>query len=134
MRAQLSTQPQQHPPQSRTLNSKHQTRQHSRPASVVGSSAGSGTASPSARFVDKSSYPMADLDPGNREDHQAAWAMEEQQMMIREQDQTMDSIAGALSTLAQQAGLMGQELEEHHESAGLSLLLPLGTNIHSSGS
>ena len=77
---------------------------------------------------------MADLDPSNREDHQAAWAMEEQQMMIREQDQTMDSIAGTLSTLAQQAGLMGQELAEHHESARLFLLLPLGTNIHSSGS
>ena len=136
MRAQLSTPPQ-YPPQSQqsqTLNSKHQTRQQSRPASVVGSSAGSGTASPSSRFVDKSSYPMADLDAGNREDHQAAWAMEEQQMMIREQDQTMDSIAGTLSTLAQQAGLMGQELEEHHESTCFFPLLPLGTNIHSSGS
>ena len=45
-------------------------------------------------------------------------------MMIREQDRTMDSIAGTLSTLAQQAGLMGQELEEHHESvSSLSILL-----------
>jgi hypothetical protein len=69
---------------------------------------------------------MADLDPGNREDHQAAWAMEEQQMMIREQDQTMDSIAGTLSTLAQQAGLMGQELEEHHESARFFPFAPIG--------
>jgi len=43
--------------------------------------------------------------------------MEEQQMMIHEQDQTMDSIAGTLSTLAQQAGLMGQELAEHNELA-----------------
>ncbi|KAJ7485372.1 t-SNARE [Mycena latifolia] len=49
------------------------------------------------------------------EDHQEAWAREEQQLMIREQDRTMDSIAGTLSTLAQQAGLMGQEIVEHNE-------------------
>ncbi|KAJ6595757.1 t-SNARE [Mycena vulgaris] len=49
------------------------------------------------------------------EDHQGAWAQEEQQLMIREQDRTMDSIAGTLSTLAQQAGLMGQEIVEHNE-------------------
>ncbi|KAJ7634802.1 t-SNARE [Roridomyces roridus] len=49
------------------------------------------------------------------EDHQGAWAREEQQLMIREQDRTIDSIAGTLSTLAQQAGLMGQEIVEHNE-------------------
>ncbi|KAJ7512676.1 t-SNARE [Mycena galericulata] len=49
------------------------------------------------------------------EDHQGAWAREEQQLMIREQDRTMDSISGTLSTLAQQAGLMGQEIVEHNE-------------------
>ncbi|KAF8155656.1 snare protein TLG1/Syntaxin [Crassisporium funariophilum] len=49
------------------------------------------------------------------DDHQAAWAREEQQMMIREQDHTMDSIAGTLSTIAQQASLMGQEIVEHNE-------------------
>lgn len=38
-------------------------------------------------------------------------------MMIREQDRTIDSIAGTLSTLAQQAGLMGQEIVEHNECA-----------------
>lgn len=36
-------------------------------------------------------------------------------MMIREQDQAIDSIAGTLSTLAQQAGLMGREINEHNE-------------------
>lgn len=36
-------------------------------------------------------------------------------MMMREQDRTMESIAGTLSTLAQQAGLMGQEIGEHNE-------------------
>jgi len=48
-------------------------------------------------------------------DHQGEWAREEQQMMMREQDRTMDSIAGALSTLAQQAGIIGREIEEHNE-------------------
>ncbi|CAA7267194.1 unnamed protein product [Cyclocybe aegerita] len=52
---------------------------------------------------------------GANEDHQAAWAREEQQMMIREQDQTMDSIAGTLTNIAQQASLMGQEINEHNE-------------------
>ncbi|KAG7441844.1 uncharacterized protein BT62DRAFT_982664 [Guyanagaster necrorhizus] len=49
------------------------------------------------------------------EDDQSAWAREEQQMMIREQDRTIDSIAGTLSNLAHQAGLMGQEIVEHTE-------------------
>lgn len=49
------------------------------------------------------------------DDHQAEWAREEQQMMIREQDNTMDSIAGTLNTLAQQASLMGQEIGQHNE-------------------
>ncbi|KAJ7266962.1 t-SNARE [Mycena haematopus] len=49
------------------------------------------------------------------EDDQSAWALEEQQLMIQEQDRTMESIAGTLSTLAQQAGLMGQEIVEHNE-------------------
>ena len=35
--------------------------------------------------------------------------------MIREQDRAIDSIAGTLSTLAQQAGLMGNEIVEHNE-------------------
>ncbi|KAK0444604.1 syntaxin 6, N-terminal-domain-containing protein [Desarmillaria tabescens] len=49
------------------------------------------------------------------EDDQSAWAREEQQMMIREQDRTIDSIAGTLTNLAHQAGLMGQEIVEHTE-------------------
>ncbi|KAF8962623.1 snare protein TLG1/Syntaxin [Flammula alnicola] len=49
------------------------------------------------------------------DDHQAAWARQEQQMMIVEQDHTMDSIAGTLNTIAQQASLMGQEIGEHNE-------------------
>ncbi|EGN92846.1 hypothetical protein SERLA73DRAFT_64953 [Serpula lacrymans var. lacrymans S7.3] len=52
------------------------------------------------------------------DDPQAQWAREEQQLMIREQDRTMDSISGTLTTLAQQAGLMGQEIGEHNEMLG----------------
>jgi hypothetical protein len=39
------------------------------------------------------------------------------QMMIQQQDQTINSIAGTLSTIAQQAGLMGSEISEHNECA-----------------
>lgn len=35
--------------------------------------------------------------------------------MIREQDQTLSLIGGTLTTLAQQAGLMGTEIGEHNE-------------------
>lgn len=56
------------------------------------------------------------------EDHQRQWAREEQQMMIQEQDRTIDTISGTLSTLAQQAGLMGQEIGEHNECVHFLLL------------
>jgi len=64
--------------------------------------------------------PDANTSSGSRlddreDDHQRQWAREEQQMMIQEQDRTMDSISGTLNTLAQQAGLMGQEILEHNE-------------------
>jgi t-SNARE complex subunit (syntaxin) len=52
--------------------------------------------------------------------------------MIREQDRAMNSIVGTLSTLAQQAGLMGQEIVEHNEyvlhimsSTSRRLLMPV---------
>ncbi|KAF9816604.1 hypothetical protein IEO21_04005 [Rhodonia placenta] len=48
-------------------------------------------------------------------DDQAEWAQQEQEMIIRQQDQTIDSIAGTLTTIAEQAGLMGREIEEHNE-------------------
>ncbi|KXN81696.1 t-SNARE affecting a late Golgi compartment protein 1 [Leucoagaricus sp. SymC.cos] len=65
----------------------------------------------------ESSTPVYPPSPrkGIPEDDQAAWAREEQQMMIRQQDETMDSISGTLNTLAQQASLMGQEIGEHNE-------------------
>jgi len=74
------------------------------------------------------------------DDHQEEWARQEQQvspslkfydvmvtvarqMMIQQQDQTINSIAGTLSTIAQQAGLMGSEISEHNECA-VSAFIP----------
>lgn len=34
---------------------------------------------------------------------------------MEQQDRTIDTIAGTLTNLAQQAGLMGQEINEHNE-------------------
>lgn len=36
-------------------------------------------------------------------------------MMIHQQDRTLTDIQGTLTTLAQQAGLMGTEISEHVE-------------------
>lgn len=35
--------------------------------------------------------------------------------MLREQDQAIDSIAGTLNTIQEQASLMGQEIGQHVE-------------------
>ena len=35
--------------------------------------------------------------------------------MIRQQDETIDNIAGTLNTIHEQAGLMGREIGEHNE-------------------
>ena len=37
------------------------------------------------------------------------------QMIMQEQDKTLDSISGTMRTLTEQAGLMGREIEEHTE-------------------
>ena len=37
------------------------------------------------------------------------------QLMIRQQDETIDTIAGTLNTIHEQAGLMGREIVEHNE-------------------
>ena len=37
------------------------------------------------------------------------------QMIIQEQDKTLDSITGTVATLTEQAGLMGREIGEHVE-------------------
>lgn len=70
----------------------------------------SGARSPRPEAYSDSRRPAEDGD-----DHQEQWAREEQQMMMQEQDRTMDTISGTLNTLAQQAGLMGREIVEHNE-------------------
>lgn len=37
------------------------------------------------------------------------------QMIMRQQDETLDTIGGTLTTIQQQAGLIGQEVNEHNE-------------------
>jgi len=75
---------------------------------------GSRDAQPSATSgsVDKDSPLDDDVD------HQTSWARQEQEMMIRDQDRTIDTISGTLNTIAQQAGLMGREITEHSEMLG----------------
>ncbi|KAG2142485.1 snare protein TLG1/Syntaxin [Suillus clintonianus] len=63
----------------------------------------------------RSTLPIPGSQSGEPDDEQAKWAHEEQQLLIQEQDRTMDSISGTLNTLAQQAGLMGHEIVEHVE-------------------
>jgi len=52
------------------------------------------------------------------EDDQSEWTKMEQQMIMQEQDKALDAISGTLSTLQQQAGLMGSEITEHVEMLG----------------
>ncbi|KAI0947963.1 hypothetical protein AcW1_009591 [Taiwanofungus camphoratus] len=66
--------------------------------------------------------------PLEANDDQAEWARQEQEMMIRQQDQTIDTIAGTLNTIAEQAGMMGQEIGEHNE-----MLDDLERGVDSSG-
>ncbi|KAI6019828.1 t-SNARE [Pisolithus orientalis] len=62
---------------------------------------------------DTSRSPLSLDHPLSSEQHQ--WEREEQQLLIQEQDRTMDSISGTLTNLAHQAGLMGQEIDQHVE-------------------
>jgi len=57
-------------------------------------------------------------EPPEREDDQSEWSKMEQQMIMQEQDKALDAISGTLSTLQEQAGLMGTEIGEHIEMLG----------------
>lgn len=46
-------------------------------------------------------------------DDQTAWSHMEQQMIMEEQDRTLDQMHGTISTITEQAGLMGREIGEH---------------------
>ena len=63
-----------------------------------------------------------DTSSPEHEDSQAEWARQEQQLMIRQQDETIDNIAGTLNTIHEQAGLMGREIGEHNEYVLVQLI------------
>ncbi|KAG8960835.1 hypothetical protein FRC03_006078 [Tulasnella sp. 419] len=74
---------------------------------------------------EKGSARSADRDRGRpqpstppQEDDQSEWERQEQQMLMQQQDRTMSRIGATLSTLAEQAGLMGREIVEHNEMLG----------------
>ncbi|WVQ76801.1 hypothetical protein IAR50_006475 [Cryptococcus sp. DSM 104548] len=56
----------------------------------------------------------ADLERGYDEDddEMRRWEAQEQEMLVKKQDDTLGLIQGTLHTLASQAGLMGSEVEE----------------------
>ncbi|KAI0720751.1 t-SNARE [Cerioporus squamosus] len=84
-----------------TMRAEVEEGRRSRPTSMLGSS---GRAAADAL----ASVP-------EQEDSQAEWARQEQELMIRQQDETIDTIAGTLNTIHEQAGLMGREIGEHNE-------------------
>lgn len=51
--------------------------------------------------------------PAGDHNEEGHWSRGAQQLIIQEQDRTMDSISGTLTTLAEQAGLIGQEIDQH---------------------
>ncbi|KZO95373.1 hypothetical protein CALVIDRAFT_168568 [Calocera viscosa TUFC12733] len=83
----------------------------SRPPSYTSQLQAQGTTSSTSRPV-PGQPPDA---PPAAEDDQSAWAREEQQMLVEQQDSTLHFISGTLSTLAEQAGLIGREVGEHNE-------------------
>ncbi|KAG8921609.1 hypothetical protein FRC01_000165, partial [Tulasnella sp. 417] len=62
-----------------------------------------------------SPYTGTDRGAAPEEDDQAEWARQEQQMMMEQQDTMLNTIGGTLSTLVEQAGLMGREIGEHND-------------------
>lgn len=61
----------------------------------------------------------SDLEQGDARDRDRrdieGWEQQEQEMIMHKQDNTLSIISGTLSTLAQQAGLIGQEVGEQTE-------------------
>lgn len=80
-----------------------------------GSGPGSSSSSTPKPGAGRPSAPSRANTDGEGEDDQSAWSRVEQQMLIREQDKTLDSITGTVKTIAEQAGLMNREIGEHVE-------------------
>ncbi|WVQ84022.1 hypothetical protein IAT38_006167 [Cryptococcus sp. DSM 104549] len=67
--------------------------------------------------------------PDYDEDEVRRWEAQEQQMLVKKQDDTLGVISGTLHTLASQAGLIGQEVHEQSE-----MLDDLSTRVDSTDS
>ncbi|KAL0255539.1 hypothetical protein I308_100343 [Cryptococcus tetragattii IND107] len=75
-------------------------------------SKGKGKDNASGRYRDE----PADLERGGYdEDEVRRWEAQEQEMLVRKQDDTLGIISGTLHTLASQAGLIGHEVHEQNE-------------------
>ncbi|KAL5522728.1 hypothetical protein ACEPAG_8746 [Sanghuangporus baumii] len=73
------------------------------------------TSRPKSTFVDPLQRPSNGKSNDEDVDEQTEWGRMEQQMIMQEQDKTIDSITGTVVTLTEQAGLMGREIGEHIE-------------------
>ncbi|KAL5481048.1 hypothetical protein ACEPAI_9989 [Sanghuangporus weigelae] len=73
------------------------------------------TSRPKSTFVDPLQRPSNGKSNDEDVDEQTEWNRMEQQMIMQEQDKTIDSITGTVVTLTEQAGLMGREIGEHIE-------------------
>ncbi|KAL5498992.1 hypothetical protein ACEPAH_1510 [Sanghuangporus vaninii] len=77
------------------------------------------TSRPKSTFVDPLQRPSNGKSNDEDVDEQTEWSRMEQQaavqMIMQEQDKTIDSITGTVVTLTEQAGLMGREIGEHIE-------------------
>ncbi|AFR95119.2 hypothetical protein C343_03210 [Cryptococcus neoformans C23] len=72
---------------------------------------GKGKDDASGRYRDE----PADLERGYDEDEVRRWEAQEQEMLVKKQDDTLGIISGTLHTLASQAGLIGHEVHEQNE-------------------
>ncbi|UOH81005.1 hypothetical protein LQV05_003667 [Cryptococcus neoformans] len=72
---------------------------------------GKGKDGASGRYRDE----PADLERGYDEDEVRRWEAQEQEMLVKKQDDTLGIISGTLHTLASQAGLIGHEVHEQNE-------------------
>ncbi|KAK5654820.1 hypothetical protein OQA88_6856 [Cercophora sp. LCS_1] len=73
-----------------------------------------GTATGNDSLPDPSSFAIGDGDP-NDEDYAAEFEHQQQEQMMREQDEHLDGVFQTVGNLRQQAADMGRELEEQRE-------------------
>lgn len=75
---------------------------------------GAGASSRNDSLPDPSSFAIGDGDP-NDEDYAAEFEHQQQEQMMREQDEQLDGVFQTVGNLREQAATMGRELEEQGE-------------------